>query len=56
MSSDPRVRRATGADAEAVARLLYRFNTEFDEYVPAVPVLTERISAHLRFTVRRPPA
>jgi ribosomal protein S18 acetylase RimI-like enzyme len=47
MSSDPRVRRATAADAEAVARLLYRFNTEYDEYVPEVPVLTKRISEHI---------
>ena len=47
MPSDPRVRRASAADAGEVGRLLYAFNTEFDEYVPEVPVLTERIAEHL---------
>ena len=47
MPPDPRVRRATAADAGSVAKLLNQFNTEYDEYVPEVPVLTERISEHI---------
>jgi ribosomal protein S18 acetylase RimI-like enzyme len=47
MSPDPRVRRATAADAGEVARLLHDFNTEYDEYVPEVRVLTERIAEHI---------
>ena len=39
------VRRATAEDAEAVARLLHDFNTEFGDYTPGVAVLTERIAA-----------
>jgi ribosomal protein S18 acetylase RimI-like enzyme len=42
MASDPTVRRATAADAAEVARLMYDFNTEFDEPIPEVPVLAER--------------
>jgi ribosomal protein S18 acetylase RimI-like enzyme len=42
MASDPRVRRASAADAPVVAQLLYDFNTEFDEPTPAVPALAER--------------
>ena len=37
------VRRATGADAEAVGRLLHDFNTEFDEPTPGPEVLAERV-------------
>jgi len=40
--ADPRVRRATPEDAADVARLLYAFNTEFDEPTPPVDVLAER--------------
>lgn len=47
MSGDRRVRRATAAESGEVARLLHAFNTEYDEYVPEVPVLTERISEHI---------
>ena len=47
MAFDPRVRRAGAADAGEVARLLHDFNTEFDEYVPAVTVLSERIAEHI---------
>jgi GNAT superfamily N-acetyltransferase len=36
------VRRATAADAEALARLLHAFDTEYDEPVPPVEVLTPR--------------
>jgi ribosomal protein S18 acetylase RimI-like enzyme len=35
-----RVRRATPADASAVAGLLHDFNTEYDEFSPGVEVLT----------------
>jgi ribosomal protein S18 acetylase RimI-like enzyme len=42
MASDPRVRRATAAEAGEVARLLHDFNSEFDEPTPEVPALTER--------------
>jgi ribosomal protein S18 acetylase RimI-like enzyme len=41
--SDPRVRPAEAADAEAVGRLLHDFNTEFDEPTPDPPALAERI-------------
>ena len=37
------VRRAGPADAEAVGRLLYDFNTEFDEPTPQPDALAERI-------------
>ena len=47
MSGDDGVRRAIPADGGELARLLHDFNTEFDEYVPAVPVLTERIAEHI---------
>jgi ribosomal protein S18 acetylase RimI-like enzyme len=47
MASDPTVRRASADDAGKVARLLHDFNTEFDEYVPEVPVLTERVAEHI---------
>jgi ribosomal protein S18 acetylase RimI-like enzyme len=40
---DHRVRRAGVADAEAIARLLHDFNTEFGEPTPGVAALTERI-------------
>jgi GNAT superfamily N-acetyltransferase len=37
------VRRAEARDAEAIARLLYDFNTEFDEPTPDPPALAERV-------------
>ena len=37
------VRRAGPQDADAVARLLYDFNTEYDEPTPDPPQLAERI-------------
>lgn len=37
------VRRAEADDADAVARLLYEFNTEFDEPTPDVDVLGTRL-------------
>jgi ribosomal protein S18 acetylase RimI-like enzyme len=42
------VRRATGADAEAVGRLLHDFNTEFDEPTPGPGMLADRVRALLR--------
>ena len=47
MSPDPRVRRASTGEAGEVARLLHAFNTQYDEYVPEVPTLTERIAEHI---------
>lgn len=37
------IRRAGAADAAAVARLLHEFNSEYEEYTPGVPALTERL-------------
>ena len=47
MAPDPKVRPASPADAAEVARLLHDFNTEYDEPVPDVPVLSERVREHL---------
>lgn len=47
MPADPAVRTATDSDAGALARLLHDFNTEFNEYVPEVSVLTDRIRDHI---------
>ena len=41
-SSQP-IRRATTSDAAAAARLLHDFNTEYDDFTPGVPALTERL-------------
>lgn len=48
MPADATVRRAGIEDAGDLARLLHAFNTEYDEYVPEVPLLTERIAEHIR--------
>lgn len=45
---DVSVRRAGTGDAGDLARLLHDFNTEFDDFVPEVPLLTERIAEHIR--------
>lgn len=37
------IRRATVDDAGAVAQLLHDFNTEYDDFTPGVPTLTERL-------------
>ena len=37
------VRRASAEDAEGVARMLYDFNTEYDEPVPRPDVLAPRV-------------
>jgi ribosomal protein S18 acetylase RimI-like enzyme len=39
----PNIRRAGIPDADAIGRLLYAFNQEFDEPTPAPSVLAERI-------------
>ena len=48
MSTDPRVRRATPDDAPVLARLLHRFNTEYDEPIDEPEVLERRYGEHLR--------
>ena len=42
--SETAVRRASAADAAAVARLLHDFNSEFGDPTPGVAVLTERVA------------
>lgn len=42
-SSHREIRRASEADAAAVAQLLHDFNTEYGDYTPGVPTLTERL-------------
>ena len=42
------MRRASAQDAAELARLLHDFNTEYEDYAPEVPVLTERIAEHIR--------
>jgi len=37
------IRRATASDAAAAARLLHDFNSEYEDYTPGVPALTERL-------------
>jgi ribosomal protein S18 acetylase RimI-like enzyme len=44
----PQVRRATPGDAPQVARLLYDFNTEFDEETPDVETLEGRYEDLIR--------
>jgi ribosomal protein S18 acetylase RimI-like enzyme len=45
MTEGPRteIQRAKMSDAPAVAQLLHDFNTEYEDYTPGVPALTERI-------------
>ncbi len=45
MTESPRneIRRAEQSDAGAVARLLHDFNSEYEDYTPGVPALTERL-------------
>ncbi len=37
------IRRASKADAGAIAQLLHDFNSEYEDYTPGVPALTERL-------------
>ena len=48
MSPSETVRRASPADAEAVAKLLHDFQKEYDEPTPGVPVLAQRYEKLLR--------
>lgn len=50
MSEQPRseIRRAGESDAADVARLLHDFNTEYEDFTPGVPMLTERLGELLR--------
>ncbi|MDQ6731522.1 MAG: GNAT family N-acetyltransferase [Actinomycetota bacterium] len=41
--SDLALRRATPADADVIAVLLHRFNSEFDSPTPEAPALAERL-------------
>ena len=43
MGSEPNVRRGTEEDAEVLARLLRRFNDEYEEETPDHEILLERI-------------
>jgi GNAT superfamily N-acetyltransferase len=45
MSAQPHseIRRADEADAAAIAQLLHDFNSEYEDYTPGVPALTERL-------------
>jgi ribosomal protein S18 acetylase RimI-like enzyme len=43
MTDQADVRRADAADAEAVARLLHDFNTEYDDPTPGPEALAERV-------------
>ncbi|HEX4464734.1 MAG TPA: GNAT family N-acetyltransferase [Solirubrobacterales bacterium] len=40
---DSAIRRAETGDAAAVAQLLHDFNSEYEDYTPGVPTLTERL-------------
>jgi ribosomal protein S18 acetylase RimI-like enzyme len=40
---DSAIRRAEPSDAATVAQLMHAFNTEYEDYTPGVPALTERI-------------
>lgn len=42
-AAESEIRRASAADAAAIAQLLHDFNSEYDDYTPGVPALTERI-------------
>ncbi len=41
--SPSEIRRAGAGDAANVARLLHDFNSEYEDYTPGVPALTERL-------------
>lgn len=42
-AAESEIRRASAADAAAVAQLLHDFNSEYEDYTPGVAALTERI-------------
>ena len=37
------IRRANASDAPAIAQLLHDFNSEYEDYTPGVPALTDRL-------------
>jgi GNAT superfamily N-acetyltransferase len=37
------IRRASAEDAEAIAQLLHDFNSEYEDFTPGVPALSERL-------------
>ncbi len=41
---DNTIRRAEAGDAATIAQLLHDFNSEYEDYTPGVPALTERLS------------
>jgi GNAT superfamily N-acetyltransferase len=41
--TDSAIRRAGASEASAVAQLLHDFNTEYEDFTPGVPALTERL-------------
>jgi GNAT superfamily N-acetyltransferase len=43
-AAESEIRRASAADAPAVAQLLHDFNSEYEDYTPGVPALTERLT------------
>lgn len=43
-TAESEIRRAQASDADAVAQLLHDFNTEYEDFTPGVPVLTERLA------------
>ncbi|MEZ5076468.1 MAG: GNAT family N-acetyltransferase [Solirubrobacterales bacterium] len=47
MAANVEIRRAVGADAPILARLLHDFNRELDEATPGVPALTGHVRALL---------
>jgi GNAT superfamily N-acetyltransferase len=50
MSEPPgtEIRHASASDAAAVAGLLHDFNSEYEDFTPGVPALTERLGELLR--------
>jgi ribosomal protein S18 acetylase RimI-like enzyme len=42
-AAESEIRRAQASDAASVARLLHDFNSEYEDYTPGVPALTERL-------------
>jgi ribosomal protein S18 acetylase RimI-like enzyme len=42
-AAESEIRQASADDAISVARLLHDFNSEYEDYTPGVPALTERL-------------
>lgn len=43
-AAESEIRRASAADAAAIAQLLHDFNSEYEDYTPGVPALAERLA------------